>query len=157
MLGHEHRCPRSRRGSGCPQACPASTGSSFSQSGLSVQLVFEKSDRDLNVARLEALATRKAEVEAAFGAPLAWETREGLKSSKVAAYTDVADVAQEERWDGWIEWLITTGERMRTALAAGGGIPLPAGLSRDQSCGTSVGLPGVVVGRALGDGWRQLT
>lgn len=102
--------------------------SSFSQSGLSVQLVFETSDRELNVARLEALATRKGEVEEAFGAPLTWETREGLKSSKVAAYTDVADVSRVDEWDGWIDWLITTGEQMRIALAAGGGVPLPGGL-----------------------------
>ncbi len=102
--------------------------SSFSQSGLSVQLVFESPDRALNVARLDALEDHKAAVEDTFGAPLSWETRDGLKSSKLAAYTEVADVAQTDQWDSWIDWLITTGERMRAALAAGRGVPLPAGI-----------------------------
>jgi hypothetical protein len=102
--------------------------STFSQAGLGVQLVFEHPERDLNVARFETLAANKATVEDAFGGPLAWETREGLKSTRVAAYTEVADVALIDRWDAWIDWLISTGELMRTALSAGGGVPLPRGL-----------------------------
>ena len=102
--------------------------STFSQSGLGLQLVFESHDRDLNLARLEAVAEQKAVFESAFGGPLAWESRDGLKSTRIAAYTEVADVAQTDRWDAWIDWLIEIGVRMRKALVAVGGVPLRNGL-----------------------------
>lgn len=97
--------------------------STFSQTGLGVQLVFEHPDRELNVSRFEKLALNRSAIEEAFGQSLNWEAREGLKSTKVSAYADVADVVDVARWDEWIDWLITTGEKMRGALAAGGGIP----------------------------------
>ncbi|MDF1705973.1 MAG: DUF4268 domain-containing protein [Aeromicrobium sp.] len=102
--------------------------STFSQSGLGLQLVFEHADRDLNVARFDALAAQHTTVEAAFGGPLSWEPREGLKSSRIATYTDVADVALVDQWDSWVDWLIEAGVAMRHALTAAGGVPLPAGL-----------------------------
>lgn len=102
--------------------------STFSQAGLGVQLVFESQDRDLNVARFEALLARKESIEADYGDELAWETRDGLKSTRVAAYSEVADVARVEQWDTWIDWLIGTADRMRAALTAAGGVPLPTGL-----------------------------
>ncbi|WP_235737366.1 DUF4268 domain-containing protein [Nocardioides alcanivorans] len=97
--------------------------STFSQAGLGVQLVFEHPDRELNIARFDRLSAKRAMIEEAFGGSLSWETREGLKSTRLAAYADVADVVDVTRWDEWIEWLVGTGEKMRAALSAGGGVP----------------------------------
>lgn len=103
----------------------------FSVEGLAVQLIFEDADRDLNTARFEQLLARRAAMEAAFGAPLVWEPREGLKSTRVSAYSDPADVAQVEHWDRWIDWLVATGARMRAALNAAGGVPSRPGAADD--------------------------
>lgn len=103
--------------------------STFSQVGLGVQLVFEHQDRDLNVARFEALLAQRSAIEATYDAPLAWEARDGLKSTRLAAYAEVADVALTDQWDAWIDWLIATGVKMRAAIASTGGVPLPGGLA----------------------------
>lgn len=98
--------------------------STFSTQGLAVQLIFEDADRDLNTARFESLAVHKVKMESTFGGSLSWEPREGLKSTRVAVYTDPCNVANRDRWDEWIAWLITNGQRMREALGAVGGIPI---------------------------------
>lgn len=97
--------------------------SSFSLDGLAVMLTFEGPDADLNTTRFEYLFARKKEMEDAYGARLSWEPREGLKSSRITAYAGKCDVAETANWDAWIDWLITTGERMRAALSAVGGVP----------------------------------
>lgn len=96
----------------------------FTSKGLGVQLEFVNPDPAVNTARFEALHARRQEMEGAFGAPLTWEPMEGYKATKVSTYDDVADVAQVNRWDEWIDWFVVTGERMRGALAAAGGVPL---------------------------------
>lgn len=96
----------------------------FNSKGLGVQLEFVNPDPAVNTARFEALHSRRQEMEVAFGAPLTWEPMEGYKATRVSTYADVADVAQVERWDQWIDWFVATGERMRAALAAAGGVPL---------------------------------
>lgn len=50
-----------------------------------VQLVFESQDRDLNVARFEALLASKESTEADYGDALAREARDGLKSTRGGA------------------------------------------------------------------------
>jgi hypothetical protein len=96
----------------------------FNSKGLGVQLEFVASDPELNMARFRAVEEHRAEVEAAFGAPLSWEPMEGYKATRVATYGELAEVTQTERWGEWIDWLIGTGERFRAALQAVGGIPL---------------------------------
>lgn len=63
-------------------------------------------------------------METAFGGPLTWEPKEGMKATKISSYTEVADVAQQEHWDAWIDWMISTSVKMRAAVDAVGGIPL---------------------------------
>jgi hypothetical protein len=100
----------------------------FSTLGLGVGLTFEDRDPILNQARFDALAQKKDPIEQTYGCPLTWEPREGLKSTRLAAYTDVADVADQSSWDAWLDWLISTSVKMRTALQVAGGVPLPNGL-----------------------------
>jgi hypothetical protein len=97
----------------------------FNSKGLGVQLEFVSPDPAINTARLEALALRREEMESAFGAPLTWEPMEEYKSARVSTYGAIADVAQVDLWDERIDWFIATAERMRAALAAAGGVPLP--------------------------------
>jgi hypothetical protein len=97
----------------------------FNTKGLGVQLEFASPDPAINTARLEALLTRRAAMESAFGEALTWEPMEARKASRVSTYGDLADVAEVDHWDAWIGWLISTGERMRDALEACGGVPLP--------------------------------
>jgi hypothetical protein len=96
---------------------------SFAEDGLGVQLEFVNQDPIVNLARFDALQSRGAELETAFGAQLRWDRMEGLKATKVAVRGEIANVADEPRWDEWIEWLIDVGERFRTALGSVGGVP----------------------------------
>jgi len=96
----------------------------FNTKGLGVQLEFVDSDRDLNILRLQALEARRAEMESVFGATLFWDPMDGYKATRVAIYTDIADVTEVEKWDAWIGWFIETGEKFRAALEAVGGVPL---------------------------------
>ncbi|WP_310962433.1 DUF4268 domain-containing protein [Nocardioides terrisoli] len=98
--------------------------SAFTERGLAVQLVFDSPDAGLNVARFQALHARRAELEAAFGAPLRWDLVDGRKSTRVEVVRDgYCDVRDESQWDAWLDWLIETEGRLRAALSAVGGVP----------------------------------
>lgn len=99
--------------------------SAFRNDGLAVQLEFIHPDPEMNAARLDALFMQKDTIETAFGGPLQWEHMEGLKATHLRIRTDVADVADQERWDEWITWLISAGQRLRSAVDAAGGVVLP--------------------------------
>lgn len=98
--------------------------STFTRSGLAVQLLFEDPSAAVNETRFHALLARRSEVEKAFGDELLWEDLEGRKSARITAllpgYRDVIDRTE---WDSLIEWLISTEGRLREALSAVGGIP----------------------------------
>jgi hypothetical protein len=95
----------------------------FSSDGLGVQLEFVNSDPEINSSRFKALRSRGEEMEASFGSSLRWEPMVGLKATKIAARSDLADVADRAHWDEWIDWLIDAGERFRGALESVGGVP----------------------------------
>jgi hypothetical protein len=92
----------------------------FGAEGLSVQIEFV-ADAETNTQRFERLLALRPELEASFGGPLTWDAVEGRKATKVAARTDVAVVTERERWDEWIEWMISTAERLRAAVESVGG------------------------------------
>ncbi|KAA1400451.1 DUF4268 domain-containing protein [Aeromicrobium ginsengisoli] len=97
----------------------------FTGRRLAVQLSFEDPDSDLNSARFEALLTRRVELEEAFGASIQWEPREGLKSTRIAVYSDdECDVSDRAHWPDYVDWLIRQGIRLRSAVASVGGVPL---------------------------------
>lgn len=98
--------------------------SSFGGAGLGLVLEFIDSDADVNTNRYDALIANKAEMEAAFGGPLAWEELDGRKSARVGVYSAGANIAETDRWNEYIEWLIDAGERLRAAVNAAGGVPV---------------------------------
>lgn len=107
----------------------------FNSRCIAVLLEFLDRDPEVNTRRFEALYARKEEFENALGRPVAWEAKESVKSTRLVALGEGADVSDRDSWDSWTTWLIQTGERMRAALAAVGGIPpanSPASVNDDE-------------------------
>lgn len=65
--------------------------------------------------RFTDLYDHRAEIEARFGAELSWEPLDDRRASRVATYTP-GDVTQADRHDQYIEWFITSLERLHAAL-----------------------------------------
>lgn len=51
---------------------------------------------------------------------------EGYKGTRMSVYCELADITIVAQWDGWIDWLIDSEERLRAALEAAGGLGLVA-------------------------------
>lgn len=98
----------------------------FQGNRVGVQLEFVHADPTVNVRRLESLERRREVLEAAYGADISWEPCEGRKLTRIGVYGAPADVADSEQWGTWIRWFISTGLRLREAVAAVGGVPTDA-------------------------------
>lgn len=62
------------------------------------------------------LLAMKDEIEAVFGEPLIWESKEGVKSCRIFVRTN-ADLENRDRWDEYHGWLKEKLERQREAFA----------------------------------------
>jgi len=62
-----------------------------------------------------ALLAHRAEIDQSFGGDLRWEAIDAKRASRIAAYTP-GDVSQVDHHDEFIEWFITSLERLRAAL-----------------------------------------
>ena len=96
---------------------------SFTKQGLSSELVFESPDADINLARYEALHSKRQQFEAAYNGPLDWQDLPGRKATRIAEYLPDADLKLQDEWDDYLAWLLDRQSRLRTALATVGGIP----------------------------------
>lgn len=96
---------------------------SFTRRGLSSELVFESPNADVNLARFQALLAKREQMEVAYGGALDWQDLPGKKATRVADYLPDADLALEDEWDTYLEWLHDRQSRLRSSLAATGGIP----------------------------------
>lgn len=100
----------------------------FTRGGLSVVLEFVGPDADVNTQRFESLAAKSDLFDEAFGGAVLWDTLDGKKSCRAAVINDgYKDVMEQEQWDLWVDWLITTESKMRAAFAAVGGVSVFAG------------------------------
>lgn len=95
---------------------------SFTRRGLSSEVVFESPEAEVNLARFTALKARQGEMEQVYGKTLDWQELPGRKATRVADYLPDADVASEEHWDQYLDWLLDRQTRLREALPAVGGI-----------------------------------
>lgn len=59
----------------------------------------------------------------AYGGALDWQELADRKATRVADYLSDADVAHEKEWDNYLAWTLDRQTRLRSALAAIGGIP----------------------------------
>lgn len=92
------------------------------KAGIELQFTVKVSEDELGVGLVirddaEAywqLAEQQAEIEAAFDGDLQWQepetTRAGKERSRIMVSKDV-DVADQDRWDEYTEWLLGTGEQ----------------------------------------------
>jgi hypothetical protein len=62
-----------------------------------------------------ALHSHRAAIEAAYGAPLDWQELPDAKGSRVCEHCP-ADLADIDRWDEYMVWLLDRQERLRTAM-----------------------------------------
>lgn len=88
---------------------------------ISVQVEFVDPDPSLNLVRLETLQVYRETIEATFGDSLSWEPRQGQKGARLAYYGEPADILDRDNWDSWIDWYISTLDKMRAAVDAAGG------------------------------------
>jgi hypothetical protein len=91
-------------------------GVSFAQGGrLRSELYLNSPDGAKNLALFQALNARKAEIEAAYGAPLKWEELPGKLACRVADYGD-GDAALLDEHDTYIDWFFDSNARLRAAI-----------------------------------------
>ena len=92
--------------------------SSFAAGGrLRHELYVDAQTPERSIARFEGLARQKEMLEAAYGRPLIWEPLPGKRACRIAEYRDGAITRLDEH-DGYMDFFLDAGERMRNALAA---------------------------------------
>lgn len=64
----------------------------------------------------EALLAQRTEIDALVPAKLHWEPLENSRASRICAYLDPADPADEERWDEYRAWLVMVMDNLRDAV-----------------------------------------
>lgn len=93
----------------------------FGRSGLLSELFFGDPDPAVNEARFTAAQARKADLEAAYGRALSFEPLTGRKGSRITERR-LGTIKQTDAWDEYIAWFIDAQARLRTAVAAIGGV-----------------------------------
>ena len=82
---------------------------------LRTEVYFGSGDAQVNAQRYEIALENRQRIEAAFGGPLSFEELPEKKASRISVYMEGA-ASEEEKWPQYIDWLIKTQERMRTAF-----------------------------------------
>lgn len=102
-------------------ACPIKGGSyysaTFSSGGIRFELYIDQGNADENERLFDQFLERREEMEQIFGGELSFERLEGRRASRIADYHD-GDVAYQESWEAYIDWLFDAGARMRAAVTA---------------------------------------
>jgi len=100
--------------------CPFKGGSSYSQSfaqggKIRSELYIDSTDGEAADALFTALRERAGALESVFGGPLEFEELPDKRASRIAVYRD-GDVSETDRHDEFIDWMFTTGARLRAAF-----------------------------------------
>jgi hypothetical protein len=90
--------------------------------GIRSELYMGHADAAENERMYSRLQGRRAELESAFGGPLVWDPLPGKKACRVEAPQLAAVIDETERWPEFLDWMVSTQERLRSALAAVGGV-----------------------------------
>lgn len=88
----------------------------FATQGLRHQLLFNASSRGDNEQRLMHFASLEEELTEAYGDQLRFEDLPGRTQCRVADYLPGAAVDDTSRWEEYVEWLLSSGVRLRDAL-----------------------------------------
>jgi hypothetical protein len=92
---------------------------SFTQGDrLRVELYIDSGDAERNAEIFDYYASRRTELEAAYGEGLSWEELPNRRACRIAAYRDGCRVADVDRHEEFIDWFLTAGSALRRAIAS---------------------------------------
>jgi len=97
---------------GCRISCSFAAGDR-----LRHELYIDAGDATRNAEIFEQLSGQQGPIETAYGGALSWEEQPNKKASRIADYRDNCVIADEERWDEFIDWFLDAGARLRHALS----------------------------------------
>lgn len=96
--------------------------SSFTRDGLRMQIYFKDPDPAINLARLEALHSKKDQFEEALDEGAVWDEMTGALATRVYVTSPFGSVANVDEWHAMIDWLIDQHVRFKRAIQAVGGL-----------------------------------
>jgi len=88
---------------------------------LRSEIYFGTADPEVNEARFQAFQMHKAELEENLGYSLGFEELPQRKSCRVASYK-AGTIVEEDQWDEYIDYFISSQEKLRGAIEALGGL-----------------------------------
>jgi hypothetical protein len=92
-------------------------GVNFTQNQqIRTELYIDSGSGETNDAIFAQLLGHQAEIEASFGAALSWEPMPNRRAARLAVY-EAGEVTIGGAHDGYIDWFIDVGTRLRQALA----------------------------------------
>lgn len=105
---------------------------SFRSDGLLSELYFHHENPAVNLARWKALNERRTEIESAFGGPLEFDDLPNRIGCRIGvARHNNESVDDSASWADYLAWFEDTQIKLRSAIAATGGIP-PVDLEVDD-------------------------
>ncbi len=114
---HAHIAPGKRNAIYASAGLPGlKFGYALHRDSASVCLYIDRGDRARNKALFDHLAAHKAEIEAAFGAPLEWERMEPHRASRVRKTLPIGDRYDEAQWPRIHDAMIDAMLRLESAL-----------------------------------------
>lgn len=97
---------------------------SFRTKGMLSELFFHSEDPPINLARWQILASKRGEIERAFGQELIFDDLPHRKGCRIGIErTDAVAIEQRDAWPEFTAWFEDTQMRLRAAIAAVGGVP----------------------------------
>lgn len=95
---------------------------SFATAGgkrLRHELYIDTTDADTNTALFETALARREDIETSYGGSLDFDPIPNKRACRIADHLP-GEIAEESRWDEFVEWFIHSGEGLRRALAVSG-------------------------------------
>lgn len=81
------------------------------------ELYINTNDRTLNKSLFDQLHVHRASIDAAFGAPLAWERMDDKNTCRIHARLDLGGWAEDQTWDQAIPPTVQAMERLHAAIS----------------------------------------
>lgn len=94
---------------------------SFSRSGLRLQLYFNSTDPDVNQANFDRIAAEKTVFEAELEEAAIWDDKPGMKGAAIYVVSPFQSIDETDSWPAMLDWIMQRQVRFRRALAAVGG------------------------------------
>ncbi|MGY1730280.1 DUF4268 domain-containing protein [Geodermatophilus sp. SYSU D01045] len=86
------------------------------------ELYFDHPSAAQNELMFERLSAVRQEFEAAFGGQLLFDRLDGKKACRVEAASAPASIEREDEWPAYLDWMVDTQARLRTAFTVIGGM-----------------------------------